>query len=69
MPYLNGLEATKMIRASSHPKAKTIPICAMSANAFDDDVEISLKAGMNDHLKKPIEVNILKDTLSKFLSD
>ena len=69
MPYLNGLDAAKMIRASSHPKAKIIPICAMSANAFDDDVEISLKAGMNDHLKKPIEVNILKDTLSKFLSD
>ncbi|MGB4984767.1 MAG: ATP-binding protein [Erysipelotrichaceae bacterium] len=56
MPILNGYEATKQIRLSEHSDAKTIPIYAMSANAFDDDVQKSLEVGMNGHLRKPIEM-------------
>ncbi len=54
MPIMNGHEATKAIRQSSHPQAKTIPIIALSANAFSDDVQRSTLAGMNAHLPKPI---------------
>ena len=54
MPVMNGYEATKAIRRSSHELAKTIPIIAMTANSFAEDVQASLDAGMNAHLSKPI---------------
>ena len=64
MPGMNGYEATKAIRASSHPEALTIPIIAMTANAFVKDVQDALDAGMNAHIAKPINMETLKNTLS-----
>ena len=61
MPVMNGYDATCAIRACSHPRAKTIPIIAMTANAFDDDVKNALSAGMNAHLAKPIDMTKLKN--------
>ena len=63
MPVLDGLHATETIRALGRPDAKTIPIIAMTANAFDEDVQRSLQAGMNAHLSKPIEPEKLFETL------
>ncbi len=60
MPVMNGYEATRAIRACAHPEAKTIPILAMTANAFEDDVKTALDAGMNAHLAKPIDMLKLK---------
>ena len=65
MPVLNGLEATKLIRASSRPHAKTIPIIAMTANAFSDDIKASIDAGMNYHISKPIDLKVLEQTIRK----
>ena len=56
MPVMNGYEATKAIRKSSHKLAKTIPIIAMTANAFSEDIQHSLAAGMNAHVSKPVEM-------------
>ncbi|MEG1808316.1 MAG: PAS domain-containing protein [Oscillospiraceae bacterium] len=67
MPVKNGYEATCAIRECSHPQSKTIPIIAMTANAFAEDVQKSLDAGMNDHLAKPIEPKQIYDTLAKFI--
>ena len=67
MPEMDGLEATRTIRASDHPDSKTIPIIAMTANAFDEDVQRSLQAGMNAHLSKPVEPEHLYDTLSELI--
>ena len=70
MPEMDGLTATRAIRAmDDHPDAKTIPIIAMTANVFDEDVERSLQAGMNAHLSKPVEPDRLYETLAKFLKD
>lgn len=55
MPIMDGLEATHAIRSSAHPEAQTIPIVALSANAYDEDRQECLKAGMNEHVAKPIE--------------
>jgi signal transduction histidine kinase/ActR/RegA family two-component response regulator len=66
MPVLNGYEATKLIRASDHPEAKTIPIVAMTANAYDEDIKAALKAGMNDHVAKPIEIDRLFSVLNHY---
>ena len=66
MPVMNGHEATRAIRASAHEQAKTIPILAMTANAFDDDVKMALDAGMNAHMAKPIDIEKLKETIYKF---
>ena len=63
MPVLDGLEATKEIRRMDKPDAKTIPIVAMTANAFFDDIEMSKKAGMNEHLSKPLKMQELVDTI------
>lgn len=69
MPILDGLEATKMIRAMKKADSKTIPIIAMTANAFQEDINMSLESGMNAHLAKPIEPNILYQTLQKFIQE
>lgn len=67
MPVMNGLDATRAIRALERPDAKTIPIIAMTANAFEKDVQACLEAGMNAHLSKPIEPAKVYDTLRKYL--
>ena len=63
MPVMNGYEATKAIRRSSHELAKTIPIIAMTANAFSEDIQHSLAAGMNAHISKPVAMRILEKTV------
>ena len=67
MPVMNGYEATRAIRASAHPMAQTIPIIAMSANAFVDDVRDALNAGMDAHISKPIVFEKFKTTLREVL--
>ena len=67
MPEMDGLEATRAIRASAHSDAKTIPIIALTANAFDEDVQRSLQAGLNAHLSKPVEPEALFGTLEKLI--
>ena len=68
MPEMNGYEATKAIRAmNDRPDEKNIPIIAMTANSFAEDVQASLDAGMNDHIAKPINMNVLVPTLRKYL--
>ena len=67
MPEMEGLEATSRIRALDRADAKTIPIIAMTANAFDEDVQRSLQAGMNAHLSKPIDNNTLFKTLEDLI--
>lgn len=67
MPVMNGLEATRTIRKMKRPDAAVIPIIAMSANAYDEDIEKSLEAGMNAHLAKPIEPSVFLDTIKKYL--
>ncbi|MBQ7476140.1 MAG: response regulator [Selenomonadaceae bacterium] len=67
MPKMNGLEATAAIRALDRKDARTIPIIALTANAFDEDVQRSLQAGLNAHLTKPVNPEILFDTLEKML--
>ena len=69
MPIMNGLEAVQAIRASDHPDAKKIPIIAMTANAFDEDVQRSLQVGMNAHLTKPVEPEHLYQTLESLIQD
>ena len=64
MPVMNGYEATRKIRTSRHPEALTIPIVAMTANAFVKDVQEALDAGMNAHIAKPINMETLKNTLA-----
>lgn len=66
MPVMDGLEATRQIRALQRPDAATVPILAMSANAFTDDVVRSLEAGMNDHLSKPLEFRKMMETIAKY---
>ena len=67
MPVMDGLAAAKAIRALDRPDAKTVPIIAMTANAFDEDVEKSLSAGMNAHLSKPVEPEKLYAALISLL--
>ena len=68
MPVMNGYEATKAIRRSSHELAKTIPIIAMTANAFSEDIQHSLAAGMNAHVSKPVEMRVLEKTIRSIKS-
>ena len=67
MPEMDGLEAARAIRAMEREDCKTIPIYAMSANAFDEDVKRSLASGMNGHLSKPVDIQVLEKTLKKVL--
>jgi CheY-like chemotaxis protein len=67
MPVMDGLTACRIIREMDHPDAKSIPIIAMTANAFDEDVQRSLQAGMNAHLSKPVEPERLYETLNKLI--
>lgn len=67
MPKLNGYEATKIIRSLNRSDVKNIPIIATTANAFEEDVHIALRAGMTAHLAKPIDVNAMKEMLYKYL--
>ncbi len=67
MPVMNGYEATGAIRRSGHPQASTIPIVAMTANAFTEDIQASLKAGMDAHVAKPVNMAVLEDTLRGIL--
>ncbi|GEM_PF-35299 len=69
MPVMNGYEATRALRASDNPVGRTIPIIAMTANAFADDIQQSLDAGMDMHLSKPIDIAVLEKTLSLFRTD
>ena len=68
MPVMNGLEATRQIRAGKNPVGRTIPILAMTANAFSEDVKSSMEAGMNAHISKPIEISVLENEMSRLLS-
>ena len=67
MPEMDGLEATAAIRALDRPDAKTVPIIALTANAFDEDVQRSLQVGMNAHLSKPVEPERLFETLEELI--
>ena len=67
MPEMDGLEATQRIRALDRKDAKKIPIIALTANAFDEDVQRSLQAGLNAHLSKPVEPDVLFETLENMI--
>jgi CheY-like chemotaxis protein len=67
MPEMDGLEAAAAIRALDRPDAKRIPIIALTANAFDEDVQRSLQEGMNAHLSKPVEADHLYQTLGELI--
>jgi CheY-like chemotaxis protein/two-component sensor histidine kinase len=67
MPGMDGFEATRRIRSSDHPQARQIPIIAMTANVFREDVDKCLQAGMNDHLGKPLDIEDLMAKLRQFL--
>lgn len=67
MPLMNGYDAARCIRSSEHPAAGTIPIIAMTANAFTDDVQAAFDAGMNGHLAKPIDVEALYKTIARYI--
>ncbi|MDO4990722.1 MAG: response regulator [Eubacteriales bacterium] len=69
MPEMDGLEAAAAIRALDRPDAKTVPIIALTANAFDEDVQRSLQAGMNAHLSKPVEPDHLYQTLGELICE
>ena len=67
MPEMDGFEATKAIRAMDRADAKSVPIVALTANAFEEDIQKSVEAGLNAHLTKPIQVDVLFDTLQRLL--
>ena len=68
MPVMDGHEATRAIRAAAREDAKFIPIVALSANAYEEDAQLSLSAGMNSHLAKPVDINELKATLLQYIA-
>ena len=69
MPVMNGYEATKMLRSLDREDAKTIPIIAMTANAFTEDRLRAKEAGMDDHVAKPVDVNLLIKVIRKSVED
>lgn len=68
MPIMNGYEATKLIRMSGHPDAGKIPIIAMTANAFTEDIQNAIKSGMNAHISKPVNIEIMEKTVAQELN-
>ena len=68
MPVMNGYDAARAIRSSGHPFAETIPVIAMTANAFSEDVNRSLSAGMDEHVSKPIDMNVLISIIREAIS-
>ena len=69
MPVMNGYDAAKAIRKLKNPKLASIPILAMTANAFSEDIQAAKEAGMNGHIAKPIEIDKLVETITKVLSE
>ena len=69
MPHMDGYQATRAIRALPRPDAKTVPIIAMTANAFREDVERALASGMNGHVAKPIDIDVIRQLLFRMLRD
>ena len=67
MPVMNGYDATLAIRKMKDTKKARIPIVAMTANAFAEDIQNVLSVGMNDHVAKPVDMNILVSTMMKYL--
>ena len=67
MPNMNGYDATRAIRNLGREDAKTVPIIAMTANAFAEDVKDALDAGMDAHIAKPIDMGLLKKTVSQYV--
>ena len=66
MPVMDGLEATRRIRSGENPLGRTIPILAMTANAFLEDMQKSKDAGMDEHLSKPVDISALEQTVKRF---
>ena len=67
MPVMDGLEAARQIRTLNRKDTKEIPIIAMTANAFEEDVQVALNAGMDDHVAKPIDMGILISVITKYI--
>ena len=67
MPRMDGYEVTRAIRAQPRPDAATIPIIAMTANAYKEDVDKALASGMNKHIAKPVDIDIVKKILAQYL--
>ena len=67
MPVMDGLEAARQIRTLNRKDTKEIPISAMTANAFAEDVQVALNAGMDDHVAKPIDMGILISVITKYI--
>ena len=67
MPVMDGCQAARAIRRSGHPQASAIPIVALTANAFAEDVNQALAAGMDEHIAKPVEARQLGETLSRLI--
>ena len=68
MPVMNGYEATRAIRMCGHPQAETVPIIAMTANAFSEDVKDARNAGMDEHVAKPLDMEHLKNVIREMLN-
>ena len=68
MPVMDGYEAARAIRALDDPQLSALPIIAMTANAFEEDKQNALRSGMNGHIAKPIDIQMLFDTLDQVLS-
>jgi CheY-like chemotaxis protein len=68
MPEMDGYEATSRIRAMDSPEAKNIPIIAMSADVFQEDIERCYESGMNDHIGKPLDIYLMTEKLRHYLS-
>ena len=66
MPVMDGLEATRRIRSGENPLGRTIPILAMTANAFLEDMQKSKEAGMDEHLSKPVDISALEQVVKRF---
>lgn len=67
MPEMNGYEAAKAIRSLAHPLAQSVPIIAMTANAFAEDIRDALESGMDDHVAKPVDMAVLEQAVRSVL--